>query len=92
MTAGAVQRLRSLGKTVPEDFSIICFDDSYLVNEEGLDLTAISCDPEMMGRSAADVFLRRRGDLLGKRFRIIYSPHLNERSSVSDRPKIAAQE
>ena len=60
----------------------MCFDDSDLVDEEGLDLTTISCDPVAMGLSAADVFLQRQDNLLGRRFRIVYSPSLKERSSV----------
>ena len=35
-----------------------------------------------MGLSAADVFLQRQDNLLGRRFRIVYSPSLKERSSV----------
>lgn len=83
MAAGLVRRLREIGKRVPGDYSVICFDDSYLVNEVGLDLTAVSCDPITMGQSAAEIFLKRRNDLLGERFRIVYSPHLTVRSSVA---------
>ena len=82
MAAGMVRRLRDAGRRVPEDYSILCFDDSDLVDEEGLDLTTISCDPVAMGLSAADVFLQRQDNLLGRRFRIVYSPSLKERSSV----------
>lgn len=83
MAAGLVRHLRELGKQVPGDYSVLCFDESYLVNEEGLDLTTVSCDPITMGQSAAEVFLKRRNDLLGERFRVIYSPHLTVRSSVA---------
>lgn len=85
MAAGLVRRLREVGQRVPEDYSVVCFDESYLVNEEGLDLTTISCDPVLMGRSAAEIFLKRLNDLLGERFRIVYSPQLTQRSSVAAR-------
>ena len=82
MTAGAVQRLRSLGKTVPEDFSIICFDDSSMVNEESLSITSVSSNPIEMGQAAADVLLKRLDNLLGERRLVIFSPRLTIRSSV----------
>lgn len=82
MTAGVVQRLRSLGKTVPKDFSIICFDDSSMVNEESLSITSVSSNPIEMGQAAADVLLKRLDNLLGERRRVIFSPRLTIRSSV----------
>ncbi|OUP49417.1 LacI family DNA-binding transcriptional regulator [Pseudoflavonifractor sp. An184] len=82
MSVGVVRRLQELNFQIPKDYSVLCFDDSYMVDESGLNLTTISCDPEMMGRSAADIFVKRQADLLGGRFRIIYSPILKERNSV----------
>lgn len=83
MAAGMVRRLLEKGRRVPEDYSVVCFDDSYLVNEQGLNVTSINCDPMLMGRSAAELFLHRRGDLLGERSRVIYSPRLCVRASVA---------
>lgn len=83
MAVGMVKRLTECGKRIPEDYSVICFDDSLLVDENSLNLTVVHCDPEMMGRSAADVFEKRRNNLLGDRYRISYSPRFIERRSVA---------
>lgn len=82
MAAGAVHQLLKLGKHIPEEISIICFDDSPLVSEDGLNLTTVSCEPQIMGRAAADTLLKRIADPLGRRVKTIYSPQLNLRGSV----------
>ncbi|WP_346026760.1 LacI family DNA-binding transcriptional regulator [Beduinella massiliensis] len=82
MAAGAVHQLLKLGRRVPEDISIVCFDDSPLVSEDGLNLTTISCEPQIMGRAAAETLLKRIADPLGRHVKTIYSPRLNARGSV----------
>lgn len=82
MTVGAVHELQKQGKRIPQDISFICFDDSALVNEDGLNITSISGDPHLMGTTTADILLERIDNPLGEHRRIIYSPHLTERGSV----------
>ncbi len=82
MTAGMAHQLSKLHRSIPGDYSVICFDDSPLINEDGLNITSVSCDPKVMGRSAAEVLLRRLDNPLGDRSRIIYSPKLTLRGSV----------
>lgn len=82
MTVGAVHELQKQGKQIPHDISFICFDDSALVNEDGLNITSISGDPLLMGTTTADLLLERIDNPLGEHRRIIYSPHLTERGSV----------
>ena len=82
MTVGAVHELQKQGKQIPQDISFICFDDSSLVNEDGLNITSISGDPHLMGTTTADILLERIDNPLGEHRRIIYSPHLTERGSV----------
>lgn len=82
MAAGAANHFRDLGISIPKDLSIICFDDSPMVNEDSLNITSISSNPFEMGVSAAEVFLKRLDNLLGERIRIIFSPRFNIRSSV----------
>ncbi len=84
MAAGAAHYLQKNGKRIPEDISLICFDDSPLINEDGLNITSISCDPRVMGVSAAETLLKRLSNLLGERIRTIFSPHINLRKSVSN--------
>ena len=85
MAAGAVHQLQKMGRSVPKDISIICFDDSPLVNENGLNLTTISCDPQEMGQATAETLLKRMADPLGRRLKMIFSPQLNLRGSVAPR-------
>ena len=82
MTAGAVHQLIKLGKRIPEDCSIISFDDSALINEDGLNITSISFEPTVMGDAAAETLLKRIADPLGRHIKIIYSPVFSQRSSV----------
>ena len=82
MTSGAVNQLVKMGVKVPEAMSVICFDDSPLVNEDNLDITAVSFDPVYMGAAAANLLLQRLGDMLGNRSQLIFPPRLTERSSV----------
>lgn len=84
MTVGAIQELNKQGKQIPQDMSCICFDDSALVNEDGLNITSISGDPLLMGVTTADILLERIENPLGEHRRVIYSPHLTERGSVRD--------
>ena len=85
MAAGAVHQLQKMGRSVPKDISIICFDDSPLVNENGLNLTTISCDPQEIGQATAETLLKRMADPLGRRLKMIFSPQLNLRGSVAPR-------
>ena len=82
MTAGTVYQLLRKGKRIPEDISILSFDDSPSIGREGLNITSISFDPETMGKAAAELLLKRIADPLGEHTRIIYSPTLKLRGSV----------
>lgn len=83
MAAGAVHQLQKAGLCIPQDISIICFDDSPLVNEDGLNLTTVSCDPQEMGQATAETLIKRIADPLGRRVKMIFSPQLNLRGSVA---------
>lgn len=85
MTAGAIAQFAKLNMRVPDDISIICFDDSPLVNRDSLNITSVSCDPRRMGDSAADILMRRIADPLGQHFRIVYSPKIIYRESIAHR-------
>ncbi len=91
MTAGLAHQLAKLNLRIPEDYSVVCFDDSPLINEDGLNITSISCDPKVMGCSAAEVLLRRLENPLGDRSRIIYSPKLTLRGSVRQCGQVNAE-
>ena len=82
MAVGTAYQLINSGKSIPRDVSLICFDDSPMISEDGLMISSISCDAHMMGETTADVLLRRLNDLLGDRIRSILSPRLIVRDSV----------
>ncbi len=79
---GALEIVSSAGKKIPEDLSLICFDDSPVLNEDGFPLTTISYNPFNMGETAADVYLKRISDPLGDRIKLSFSPRFQERGSV----------
>ena len=82
MTVGAVNQLTKQGLRIPDDMSIVCFDDSPMINEDGLNITSVSYEPQTMGRSTAEILLKRIANPLGRCVKEIYSPVLNERGSV----------
>lgn len=89
MTAGAAHYLIKVGRIIPQDISLICFDDSPIISADGLNITSISYDPRVMGVSAAETLLKRLNNLLGERIRIIYSPRINIRDSVAEIHKMS---
>ena len=82
MTAGTMHQLIKLGLSVPDDVSLISFDDSPLINEDGLNVTCIGYDSRTMGNYAAETLLKRIEDPLGRRIKTICSPTLTKRASV----------
>lgn len=82
ITQGAIDILNRMGKRIPEDISILCFDDSPALSEDGLSLTTLSYPPERMGETTAEIYLKRIADPLGDRMKMIFSPRFEERGSV----------
>lgn len=52
LTLGAMQALQQYGYRIPEDISLIGFDDSYLASLSHPPLTSVSIPKEMLGRTA----------------------------------------
>lgn len=84
LAQGMVDTLSRAGKKVPDDLSVLSFDDSPALSEEGLDLTTLSYDPAKMGETAADIFLKRIADPLGDRIKTVFSPRFMVRGSVRE--------
>lgn len=82
MASSVVHCLARYGIRVPHDISMICQDDSPLVNESGLNMTVICSNPDVLGAKAAEIFLSRHKDLLGERTQIVFPPQLIQRSSI----------
>lgn len=84
MTVGVVQQLAKFGKHVPDDYSIVCFDDSAVVGPDGYNISSIGYEAKAMGTTAADVFLQRLREPLCRHTKTIFSPLFNDRYSVKD--------
>lgn len=84
MAAGAVNRLLEMGYHVPNDVSMICFDDVSPASEENIKLTTISHDPYLMGMASVDTLLKRIKNPFQEKMRVIYSPHITVRESIRD--------
>ena len=53
-----IQQLGRMGLGVPEDISVVGFDDSYLAQSSPVKLTTVGHPKEKLGEAAADSFWR----------------------------------
>lgn len=83
MAAGAMRALRELGKSIPEEISIVGYDDVFLARYLTPGLTTIRQPLLDMGRTAARLLLERLGERKGKEVVHRFDPELIERQSVA---------
>ena len=74
----------AIGYKVPEDLSILCFDDSPYINENGLRLSTVTYDPYPMGQAAIDLLMQRLNSDIDNITHVDLMPHLIVRDSVRD--------
>lgn len=79
---GALTQLLELGYSVPDDVSIICFDDTPLVNDGKIKLTTVGYEPYLIGSAAVDSLLSRIDKPFAEKIKVTYSPHLTMRDSI----------
>lgn len=78
-----MRELPPFGLRIPEDLSLICFNDVYPVNHVNPPLTAISVPSSDIGRTAADMLLKQIKDPDGHQSAIkIFPEMLVERKST----------
>ena len=82
MAVGTARRLMQNGVSIPRDLGLICVGDSSLVNESGLNITAVNTNPGLLGSCAAFAFLRHRGNMPDECSQTVLAPTLNIRGSV----------
>lgn len=82
MTVGLNNRLIELGYKIPEDMSIVGFDDSLVTKLISTKLTTISYDFYRIGKTAAEMVLDSINNPLNSKRKISFSPTLMERDSV----------
>ncbi len=56
---GVISQARVLGRCVPEDLSVVGFDNSEQASLPYIDLTTLAQDPRQLARTAVDLALRR---------------------------------
>ena len=80
MAVGAANMLDNLGYSVPEDISVIGFDDIYIAQYMKPKLTTIRQNREKIGQSAANILINM---VMGQRIgRVMIEPELIAREST----------
>lgn len=82
--AGFIEIIIQHGIRVPDDLSIICFDDSTAAVGGLINLTSVSRDPNSMGAAAAELMLARLQNTNTQPHKLVFPPVLNERDSVKE--------
>ena len=83
MATGVVRAYVEAGKRIPEDFSIVGYDDSQIAVSGEVKLTTVNQHHLEMGKAAVDLILRRIDNPQDPFRRIILRPTLVKRSSVA---------
>ncbi len=85
MAIGVIKQLMESGVRVPEDVSVIGYDDIFMDPYLEVPLTTIRQPAEQMGKAAADQLINGAITYKNNQERILFDPILVERASVSDR-------
>lgn len=81
----AVKELKKLGYKIPEDISIVGFDDFLVTGEMQKKLTTYAVDMDVMAHYAVKILIKRKkGEMSDKVLRVV-DGHLVERESVRKR-------
>ncbi|KRQ87856.1 HTH-type transcriptional repressor CytR [Caloramator mitchellensis] len=81
MAIGAINALSNIGYSIPEDISIVGFDDLYLAQLSNPKLTTIKQDTTLIGESAANILINLiSGQRIG---RVVIQPELIVRESTA---------
>jgi len=85
MAAGAIRVAREHGLHIPEDLSVVGFDNVFFTRYMHPELTTIAYPIEKMGQMAARCVLRDVYGKTGQEIQARFEPELLRRASVSDR-------
>jgi LacI family transcriptional regulator len=80
-----LQTVKEIGLRVPEDISVIGYDDTYLATNASPMLTTMHVDTVGMGHAAVQLLAFRLENPDTARMTLTIHPHLVERASVIDR-------
>ena len=83
MAIGAISELKQMGKNVPQDISVVGYDDIPMAGTSQPALTTINQKPVELGRVAAELMLKRLND--EQPANVVISPSLVKRESLAIR-------
>ncbi len=87
MALGAIRAVRQRGLSVPQDVSVVGFDDSPLIAFTEPPLTTIRQPVEAMATAAVDALLEEVGGTSAQRGEFMFQPELVMRGSTGANPK-----
>lgn len=86
MALGAIRAARSRGLRVPEDLSVVGFDDSPLIGFTDPPLTTVRQPVQAMGQAAVSALMAEIGGTPPSRTELLFHPELIVRGSTSSAP------
>ena len=92
MALGAIRAVRRAGLRVPEDVSVIGYDDSALMNCTEPPLTTVRQPIEAMGRMVIELLMRQMSSEAPIGDEVFFAPEPVVRSSTAPAPADAATE
>ena len=80
MAIGLVDALRDYSVKIPEDVSVVCYDDTLFTEKYGL--TIVGAETEKLGKKAIDLLLSNIEGGVTEGGSVVYKPKIIERHSV----------
>ncbi len=84
---GAVRAAKRRGLSVPDDLSVVGFDDSTLMTSTSPPLSTVRQPIEAMGRAAVEVLVAQFGGRDVSRDELLFEPELVVRESTGPAPR-----
>jgi DNA-binding LacI/PurR family transcriptional regulator len=82
MTLGLLEALDHYGVKVPDDISVVCYDDTPIARRARPSLTTVGTDATKLGKKAVELLVSRIEGDAGEASSIFYKPKLIIRDSV----------
>lgn len=86
MAFGAVNGVRAAGLSIPEDVSVIGFDDIWMAGWQAFRLTTVHQPLAEMARSSVDLLIRRLEEPDRPVRKLVFGTHLVERATTGPAP------
>ena len=79
-----LEALYSLGKKIPENLSVICFDDNYLFRFGAPGLTVVSQPIKSIAKKAVEILMSQINQKQFKKEHVVLRTNMIERGSVKE--------